>query len=95
MKINVKMEDEFCIMGDKRIESNELDAKIHKHRSGRDFTADEIKNLKSAELSPEAKAKAKAKAKALAEAKTEAEAKVKKEAEAKAKTPTNYPVSNK
>ncbi len=58
MKINVKMLDEFEVYSDIKIDSSKLDGKIHKHRSGRDFTDEEIKNLKASKLSPEAAKKA-------------------------------------
>jgi len=46
MKINVMVTNKDGLPKKTKIESSNLDSKLHKHVSGREFTADEVKTLK-------------------------------------------------
>lgn len=49
MLLNVKIENKAGVLEDERIDSKDLDSKIHKlHTTWRDFTAEEVRTLKAA-----------------------------------------------
>ena len=46
MKLNVAILNKDDLLVPKKIDSKDLDSKVHKHISGRDFTNEEVKTIK-------------------------------------------------